>query len=247
MPSPASNIPDHPEWFLTTRWSVVLRASGSDAEQNEALEQLCRAYWPPLYAFLRREGYPQAEAEDIVQGFFERFVAKDYLRSVHPDKGRFRSFLLASLKHFASNVRRDARTARRGGSLIHLDVDDPGVAARCEAAAQASGGASVVYDRVWAETVMERAAQQLRAEYTSGGRAHIYERIRGWLAREARAGEYAAAGKDLGMSEGAVAVAVHRLRQRYRQLVRTEVAQTVPTPAEVDDEMRYLLEVLTSR
>lgn len=246
MSSPGPNASENPEWFVTTRWSMVLRASGNDTEQNEALEQLCRSYWPPLFAFLRREGYSQAEAEDVVQGFFERFLAKEYLRSVSPDKGRFRSFLLASLKHFASNVRRDARTARRGGGLIHVDVDDPAVSARCEAAVESGGDPARVFDRVWAETVMARAAHQVRSEYTSAGKGQLFEGIRGWLAKEASPGEYAAVAQQLSMTEGAVAVAVHRLRQRYRQLVRAEVAQTVPTPTEVDDEMRYLLQVLTS-
>jgi RNA polymerase sigma factor (sigma-70 family) len=232
--------------FATTRWSVVLRAAGSESQQTEALEQLCRAYWPPLYAFLRRQGHAPHQAEDLVQGFFERFLAKDYLDEVSPDKGRFRSFLLASLRHYAANVRRDQDTRRRGGTAIHFNVDEPAVAARCEAALRADHPPEVVFDRVWAETVMETAVRRLRTEYSDGGRANLYEAIRGWLAHEARTGDYAATAHALGLSEGAVAVAVHRLRQRFRQMVRAEVAHTVQSPAHVETEMRYLLEVLTA-
>jgi RNA polymerase sigma-70 factor (ECF subfamily) len=235
-----------PAQFTTTRWTVVLRAAGPDDQRLDALEQLCRAYWPPLYAFMRRQGHSPEMAEDIVQGFFERFLAKDYLRSVDPDKGRFRSFLLAALRHYAANVRRDGRTERRGGDAVFLDVHEPGVAGRCEAALQADSRPEVVFDRVWAETVMNSAARRVRAEYCDDGKVALYEVIRAWLATEARPGDYVTAAHSLGMSEGAIATAVHRLRQRFRQLVRAEVAHTVQSPAEVEDEMKYLLEVLTA-
>ena len=215
-------------------------------ETSQALEQLCRTYWLPLYAFLRRQGHIPHEAEDFVQGFFERFLAKDYLREVSPDKGRFRSFLLASLRHYAANVRRDARTERRGGALIHLNIDERPVAARCDAALQSDHRPEIVFDRVWAETVMDTAARRLRDEYLKDSKSALFETIRVWLASEARPGDYAAAAQSLGMNEGALAVAVHRLRQRFRQLVRAEVAHTVQSPAAVDDEMRYLLQVLTA-
>jgi len=232
--------------FTTTRWTVVLRAAGPDAQQFEALDQLCRTYWPSLYAFLRRQGHAPEVAEDVVQGFFERFLAKEYLRNVSPDKGRFRSFLLASLRHYAANVRRGGRTKRRGGASVHVDINDPGVAGRCEAALQTDPRPEVVFDRVWAETVMDAAARRLRAEYFGDCRGALYEVIRVWLASEARPGDYALAAQALGTSEGSVATAVHRLRQRFRQLVRAEVAHTVQSPTEVDDEMTYLLEVLTA-
>jgi RNA polymerase sigma-70 factor (ECF subfamily) len=233
--------------FATTHWSVVLSASErASPEAAEALEKLCRAYWPPLYAFLRRQGQSAHDAKDIVQGFFERFLAKDYLREVSPDKGRFRSFLLVSLRHYTANLRRDARTERRGGSLIHMDIDEPGVIARCEAALQTDHRPEVVFDRVWAETLMDTAARQLRDDYFKDGKAKYYETIRVWLASEPHPGEYAAVAQSHDMSEGAVAVAVHRLRQRFRHLIRAQVAHTVQSPAEVEDEMRYLLEVLTA-
>lgn len=242
---PVAN-PGVPTQFTTTRWTVVLQAAGAESGPNEALEQLCRVYWPPLYAFLRRRGYSSHEAEDVVQGFFERFLAKDYLRDVSPEKGRFRSFLLASLRHFAANVRRDRQTERRGGGVPHLDLDNPEIAARCEAALEADCRPEVVFDRVWAETIMDRAARQLRRDQVESGKAGVYEVIRVWLATEPRPGAYAAAATKLGMTEGAIATAVYRLRQRFRELVRAEVAHTVLSPTDVESELTYLLDVLSA-
>ena len=235
-----------PGLFHTTHWSVVLRASGSAPDQFQALEELCRTYWPSLFGFLRSEGRSPQEAEDLVQGFFERFLAHDYLRGVNPDKGRFRSFLLACLRHYSANVRRDGLAQRRGGRIVHLDINEPGVSARCEAAVQSEPGPEMVFDRIWAETLMHNAAQRLRSEFVNSGRGELYEKIRVWLASEPRAGEYASVSEVLRLTEGAVATAVHRMRQRYRQLVRAEVAHTVQSPDELADEMRYLLAVLTA-
>lgn len=186
--------------FNTTHWSVVLRAVGPDTSQVTALEQLCQTYWPPLYVFLRREGWSSHEAQDVVQGFFERFLAKDYLLTVSPNKGRFRSFLLASLRHYAANIRRDRQTERRGGKILHLDIHDPVVSARCETALQSQPQPELAFDRVWAETVMHNAAQRLRKEYAESGKGDLYEIIRVWLASEAQPGKYAAAGQALDLS-----------------------------------------------
>jgi RNA polymerase sigma-70 factor (ECF subfamily) len=224
----------------------VLRARAEPAAASQALEALCRTYWPPLYTFLRCQGYAPDDAADAVQGFFERFLARDSLQAVSPEKGRFRSFLLASLRHYTANLRRDRRAARRGGGAVHVALDDPDPGARCEAALQTAARPEAAFDRVWAQTVMETAARRLRSEYVDDGRRELHERLRGWLAREARPGDYAVPAHALGMSEGAVAVAVHRLRHRFRELVRAEVAHTVQAPAEIDAEMRYLLEVLTT-
>ncbi|MBL9172679.1 MAG: sigma-70 family RNA polymerase sigma factor, partial [Verrucomicrobiales bacterium] len=208
--------------------------------------QLCRTYWSPLYAFLRRQGTPPAEAEDLVQGFFEQFLSKDYLRDVAREKGRFRSFLLASLRHFVANHHRDRKTQRRGGALPHLALDEPGVRERCESAAASPASPEATFDRLWAATVMERAARGLRAEYMDTGRGTLFEVLRTWLAREPQTGEYARVAPDLGLSEGALAVAVLRLRRRFRERIRQEVAQTVATPGDITGEMRHLLQVLTS-
>ncbi|MFO1458879.1 MAG: sigma factor [Verrucomicrobiota bacterium] len=241
MPEPAPSV------FATTHWTLVLSARDGDREPAAgALAQLCGTYWPPLYAYLRRQGTHPAEAEDLVQGFFEQFLSKDYLRDVAREKGRFRSFLLASLRHFVANHHRDRKTQRRGGALPHFTLDEPGARERCESAAAAAVPPEITYDRLWAATVMERAARGLRAEYLETGRGKLFEVLRTWLAREPQAGEYSRIAPDLGMSEGALAVAVLRLRRRFRERIRHEVAQTVATPEDISGEMRHLLEVLTT-
>lgn len=235
--------------FATTHWSIVLTArkeGGSEPQIQEALTQLCRTYWPPLFAYLRRQGYSQHDAEDLVQGFFERLLEEDFLRDVAREKGRFRSFLLAALRHHVANVHRYQRTQRRGGSQIHIALDEPGVGERCEAALASGGIPELVFDRVWAETVLANAAARLRKEYATSGRAQLYEVLRRWLAVEAKPGEYARLSSSLEMTEGALAVAVHRLRHRFRQLARAQVAETVRAPGDVEEELAHLLRVLSS-
>ncbi len=232
--------------FATTQWSVVLGARCGAPEVREALARLCQTYWPPLFAFLRRQGYSAHDAEDLVQGFFERLLAEDFLRDVAREKGRFRSFLLAALRHHVANVHRHERTQRRGGSFPHVALDHPGVLDRCEAALATGCAPELVFDRVWAETVLAQAASRLREEYAASGRDCLYEGIRRWLAVEAAPGEYASAAPGLAISEGALAVAVHRLRQRYRHLARAQVAETVRAPGDIDEELQHLLRVMSS-
>lgn len=225
--------------FLTTRWSVVLEArEAGQAGAEAAWAALCGAYWAPLRAYLRRTGVPPADAEDLVQGFFERLLARDSLREVAPEKGRFRFFLLAALRHHVLNRVRDSRAQRRGGGAAHVPWDER----------EGGGGeraAELAYDREWARTVMENAARRLRQGYEAGGRGALFEQLRPWLAREAQPGEYARCASALGMTEGSMAVAVHRLRHRFRSLIREEVALTVPSAGEIDEEMRHLFRVLT--
>ncbi|MCC7376797.1 MAG: sigma-70 family RNA polymerase sigma factor [Verrucomicrobiales bacterium] len=233
------------ETFATTHWSVVLSARGEHRpEVDGALAELLRSYWPPLFAFLRRQGYAVPDAEDLVQGFFERFLAEDFMKSVAQEKGRFRSFLLAALRHHVANVHRRDRAMRRGGVAVHVSLDDPAVWERCEAHLATGLEPEVLFDRVWAETVLARAAAELREEYRRSGRLELYEALRRWLAVEAKPGEYAAASSALGMTEGAMAVAVHRLRRRLREITRVLVAHTVSTPGEVEDELRHLSRTL---
>lgn len=233
--------------FATTDWNMVLSArGGSTPPVDEALGRLCGTYWPPLYTYLRRDGRPQEEAEDLVQGFFEQLLAKNYLLDVAREKGRFRSFLLAAMRHYASNVSRDQRAQKRGGGALRLGLDEPGVRERCEAAAAPPTDPEIAYDRLWAATVMERAARLLREEQDRPDRADYYNTLRTWLAREPHPGEYASAARRLGLSEGALAVAVLRMRRRFRELIRAEVARTVASPTDVDDELRHLLRVLTT-
>lgn len=242
--------PSHqPEAFATTHWSTVLSARGREArtEVDAALTRLCQTYWPPLFVFLRRQGYSPHDAEDLVQGFFERFLAEDFIRDVAREKGRFRSFLLASLRHHVANVRRHQQSQRRGGRCVHTTLDDPGITERCEAALATEAEPELTYDRLWAETVLAEAAAELRREYAEAGKWALYDAVRGWLVVEARPGEYASVAPRLGMTDGALAVTVHRLRQRFRQIVRSQVAHTVQSPEEIEDELRHLLQVLIGR
>ena len=209
------------------------------------MARLCAAYWPPLYAFLRRDGCTSEEAEDLVQGFFEQFIAGDYLRDVSRDKGRFRSFLLGCLKHYAANVRRKLRTQRCGGSRPHLPLLDPEALGRCEAALACSPPDDSVFDRVWAETIMHKSVARVRQEYSAAGKETIFDKLSRWLAAEAKVGDYARESAAVGLTEGAMAAAVFRLRRRFRQLVREEVGNTVQSPEDVDGEMQHLLTTLT--
>jgi RNA polymerase sigma-70 factor (ECF subfamily) len=222
-----------------------LNAKDTDAPRaNEALEALCRTYYYPLYAFVRRQGHDVHAAQDLTQGFFHRFVAKDYLSSVAPEKGRFRSFLLASLKHFLSHARERESAIKRGGGQKFVSLD--GLEERYSQEPLAVLAAEVAYDRGWATTLMERALDNLSREFETEGKADQFERLQRFLAREPAAGEYAAIGAAANMAPGAVSVAVHRLRQRYGEAVRAEVANTVAHPAEVDEELRHLFAVLTA-
>ena len=232
--------------FATTCWTEVLSARPDGAPAaGDALGRLCAAYWPPLYAFLRRAGSAPEEAEDLVQGFFEQFIAGDYLRDVSRDKGRFRSFLLGCLKHYAANVRRELRTQRRGGSRPHLPLFDLDALERCEAALAANPPDDSLFDRVWAETIMHKSMARLRQEYSAAGKEALFNKLSRWLAAEAKAGDYARASAGLGMTEGAISAAVFRLRQRFRQFVREETGNTVQSPQDIDAEMQHLLEILT--
>jgi len=233
--------------FATTHWTVVLTAREHAGESaSPALARLCQTYWPPLYAFLRRQGYTSHDAQDLVQGFFERFLERDFLRHADRDKGRFRSFLLASLRHYVANTNRDERAQRRGGGTHRIALDEASMLDRCEAAFSTEATPEIAFDRAWASTVMNRAALSLRAEYESRDKVALYETLSRWLATEARPGDYALVAPALGLTEGALAAAVFRLRQRFRELIREEVAHTVQTPEEIAEEMKYLLQVLTA-
>jgi len=232
--------------FATTCWTEVLSARSDEAPAaGDALARLCEAYWPPLYAFLRRDGCTPEEAEDLVQCFFEQFIAGDYLRDVSRDKGRFRSFLLGCLKHYVANVRRELRTQRRGGSRSHIPLLDPEALERCEAALASNPPDDSVFDRVWAETIMHKSVARVRQEYSAAGKEATFDNLSRWLAADAKAGDYARESAAFGLTEGAMAAAVFRLRQRFRQFVREEVGNTVQSPQDIDAEMQHLLTTLT--
>lgn len=233
--------------FATTSWTVVLSAQNHhDPHASEAMSRLCRTYWPPLYAFLRRRGYSPHDSEDLVQGFFERFLEGDFLRDVLPERGRFRSFLLAALRHYTANTHRKDHTYKRGGKHAHLSVHDQDTLDRCEQALATTAHEDCLFDRIWADTVMQHAARALQREYQESGRGSLFTILQIWLAVEAKPGDYARVSSELHLSENAVAAAVYRMRQRYREIVREQVAHTVQSPTEIDEEMHHLLTTLLS-
>jgi RNA polymerase sigma-70 factor (ECF subfamily) len=233
--------------FATTHWSVVLNAQAGDAPgASEALEVLCRTYYYPLYAFVRRRGHTAAEAQDLAQEFFHRFLAKDYLSSVAPEKGKFRSFLLASLQNFLNVARVRESALKRGGGQTLVPLEDASVEERFLLEPALDLPPEAAYDRGWATTLMERAWQALREEFRAEGKSELFEQLMPFLSREPADGEYAQRASAAGLTPGAFSVAVHRLRQRYGQRVRAEVANTVAHAADVEAELRYLFQVLNA-
>lgn len=236
-----------PQQFMTTHWSLVLAAADRSSPGGEqALAQLCGTYWYPLYAFVRRQGNSAAEAEDLTQEFFRRVLEKQYLRGVGPEKGRFRTFLLVCLKRFLANEY-DKRTAlKRGGGKTHLPIDFGEADERYKLEPAHGLTAETLFERRWALTVLEQALAALSDEMRTGGKGRVFDALKPYLAAEASAPPHAVTAAALGTTEGAVKVAVHRLRQRYRQLVRDEIARTVDTEAEVDEEVGRLFEALAA-
>ncbi len=236
-------MPSHAP-FAATRWSVVLAARAhSGSQARGAMEELAQAYWFPLYAFVRRQGETPAAAEDLVQEFFARLIEKKYLAGVDRSKGRFRSFLLAAMKHFMSNQRAQAHALKRGGGkIIALDS----LSAEARYAVEPSDGMTPerLFDRRWALAVLDHVLQRLANEYASAGKAAIYQALEPCLTMGKGAADYSQTAHSLDMSESAVRVAAHRLRRRYRDLLRHEIAQTVDSASEVPDEISYLLSCL---
>lgn len=230
--------------FETTHWSLVLAArTGKSVESRTALEALCGAYWFPLYAFIRREGYAAEEARDLTQGYFARLVERRDLKDVRPELGRFRSFLLVSVKHFLSNELDRERAKKRspGSPLVSLDAQDAEARYSFEPADALTP--ETLFERKWAMTVLERTLGRL-GEENAGQKAQRFEALRAHLSGDEPAASYRELGETLGMSEDAVKVAVHRLRRRFGELLREEIADTVREAGEVDDEIRHLLGVL---
>jgi RNA polymerase sigma factor (sigma-70 family) len=226
---------------------VVLAAGHSSVPgAQEALEKLCRAYWYPLYVYVRRQGQSPHDAEDLTQEFFARLLEKKYLRLADPDRGKFRAFLLKSLKHFLVNEWEKARTQKRGGGqcFIHLDAD----IAESRYAAEPVQALTLdqVYEKRWAVTLIEAVLARLRESYATSGRLTVFEALKTFIWGEQTTLSYAEIAPRLGLTEVAVKVAVHRLRGRYRELLRAEIAQTVATPGEVDEELQHLISVLTA-
>jgi RNA polymerase sigma factor (sigma-70 family) len=234
-----------PREFATTHWSLVAAAKPDEASQTnarKALEQLCRAYWYPLYAFVRNRGHSSTDAQDLTQSFFARIIETGGFASADPKRGRFRSYLLGAMKHFLANEWDRVRDQKRGGRVKFLELDALDPEARYALEPAQSPDPDAGFDREWAQESIARALKKLRAESEANGKGELYEALKGSLTGEGPSRSETAA--RLGMTEGAVKVAVHRLRQRYREILRAEIAQTVTDPSDIDDEMRHLVDAL---
>jgi RNA polymerase sigma-70 factor (ECF subfamily) len=228
-------------WFVTTHWSLVQSARVKDSPQSAAaLETLCRTYWYPLYAYLRRQGRPAHDAQDLTQGFFARLLQKDYLRAAAREKGKFRTFLLVSLKRFLANEWDREHALKRGGFVPVVSIDQEVAESRFAAEPAHHVQPDVLFDRHWAMTLLGRTMAQLQQEYVTSGRAQLFEYVQSCLAGEESALSYAAIAARLNLTEPAVKMAVHRLRARYREILRAEIAHTVSTPEEIQEEIRHL-------
>jgi RNA polymerase sigma factor (sigma-70 family) len=230
------------ESFATTRWTVVLAARQMvTPEAGRALETLCRTYWMPLYAFARRQGHAPADAEDLTQGFFAEFLRRNSLEGLNRDRGRFRAFLLAAFKHFLANEWDRAHRLKRGGGVVLLPLDAVEAESLFQDACANTPSPDRAYDRTWVLTLLDVVLQRLQAELTAAGRAEAFEHLKAFLTLDAEARPYLEVARALGMSEGAVKVAVHRIRRRYRELLRAEVAQTLARPEQVEEELAALM------
>jgi RNA polymerase sigma-70 factor (ECF subfamily) len=231
--------------FATTHWSVVLAAGQSDSSEGAAaMENLCRLYWFPLYAFVRRQGHPVHDAQDLTQEFFARFLAKEYIGRADATRGRFRNFLLACLKHFLAEQWRHAGRLKRGGGQALISWDSQTAEERLQSEPLDLLTPEKIYDRRWALTLLEQVLPRLGAEQSAAGKAAAFAQLKDYLWGEGSGGSYAEMATQLGLTEGALKVTIHRLRQRFRELLREEVAQTVAATHEVDEELRYLVSVI---
>jgi RNA polymerase sigma-70 factor (ECF subfamily) len=240
---PASTPEDQPRGFATTHWSLVLAAGERrGAESDRALEQLCRAYWTPLYAYVRRRVNDVHEAQDLTQAFFERLLEKRYLAQANPQRGRFRSFLITAFKHFLAKEWERARAEKRGGRQVVLSFD---FAARDCTADDATdqGTPERAYERQWAIALLNRVMNRLQREMERSGKGRQFQTLKEFIG--ANQSSYVEAAAELGMSESAARMATSRLRGRYRELLRDEIAHTVIAPDEIDEEIRDLFATFT--
>lgn len=232
--------------FTTTHWSVVL-AAGADLspDASEALEKLCRTYWYPLYAYVRRRGYAPEDAQDLTQGFFASFLEKNSIARADRGRGRFRTFLLAALENFLRGEWDRARAQKRGGGRQLISWDGAEAEGRYLQESAASLSPDKVFEKRWAATLLEQVLHQLRRDFARGGKVEFFEQLKPHLWGEDDAVPYARLAQTLNMSANALKVAVHRLRHRYRELLRQEIAHTVAEASEIDDEIRHLMAALS--
>jgi len=230
--------------FVTTHWSVVLAARGESAEADAALEKLCRTYWWPLYGFVRRQSYRPEDAQDLTQAFFARLLKRRDLDTVRQERGRFRSYLLASLKNFLSKARHREMAVKRGEGRPLVSLDDLLARERTDQEPSHKLSADRIYERRWALTLLDQVLARLGAEYEAAGKLPLFDRLKELLAGESGQPSQAEIAAEMQMTENAVKQAFHRLRHRYRQLLHEEIAHTVAVPADVEDELRHFIAVL---
>jgi RNA polymerase sigma-70 factor (ECF subfamily) len=237
-------MPPMRDAFATTHWSLVLTAQGESPAAHKALENLCRTYWRPLYAFLRRQGYSHEEAEDLTQGFFAVLLVRRDFDSLRAEKGRLRSYLLVSLKHFLADERERAMAVKRGKGQPLIPLED--LRNRAEAGVEPCDPltAERIYERRWAITLLEHVFRQLCDEYREADKASLFDCLKQLLPDEPGTPSHAEIAAKMGMTENAVNQAFYRFRQRYQFLLREEIAHTVTMPKDVEDELRYLIAVL---
>jgi RNA polymerase sigma-70 factor (ECF subfamily) len=231
--------------FETTNWSLILQAvAGESSAARAALASLCESYWPPVYAFIRRRGMSPADAEDLTQSYFARFFEKDYLRDFRPEVGRFRTFLLASVTHFLANEWDRERARKRGGGTVRISLDAASAEERLRLEPVDRLTPEAIFERQWAAALLARCLERLREEQSAGGGRARFERLKAFLTGEGAGADYDALAQELGLGESTLRVAVHRLRRRFAAVLREEVGRTVASPAEVDAEIRWMLETL---
>jgi RNA polymerase sigma-70 factor (ECF subfamily) len=231
--------------FSATRWTVVLTAARSDTTHaRDALAQLCQMYWYPLYAYVRRRGYAPPDAEDLTQAFFARVIEERLIASADKEKGRFRSFLVTRLNHFLADEWDRFKAQKRGGGQRLIPLEDDTAETRYQLELVDDRSPDRLFEYRWAMTLLERVFDRLRHEYETDGKSALFDELKGCLVQARAMVSYAEVGARLGMSEGALRVAVHRMRHRYRDLLRAEIAETVSGPDEVEEELRHLFGVL---
>jgi RNA polymerase sigma-70 factor (ECF subfamily) len=230
--------------FTTTHWSVVLEAQGQSPAAREALEKLCRTYWRPVYGFIRRQGPRLEEAEDLTQGFFSLLLARHDFDAVRKEKGRLRSYLLTSLKHFLASEHRRVMTAKRGKGQQLVRLDEVTAIERGEIEPADALTADRLYERRWALTLMEQVLQRLKDEYRAADNAALFDALKQLLPDEQGAQSRAEIALQLGMTDNALRQAYHRFRHRYQLLLREEISHTVAIASDVEDELRHLIAVL---
>lgn len=245
MPSSeATSVAQPAQLFATTQWSAVnLAGQDSSPEAKLALERLCATYWYPLYAYVRRKGHSVDEAQDLTQEFFAYFLERKYFQRADRNRGRFRTFLLTSLGHFLINEWTKANREKRGGGQKIISLDEETAESRF-LAGPAEQPSETVYDRGWAGVLLDRAWTALSTEQAQAGKQELFDRLKIYVWGEKNSLSYREMAEQLGMSEEAVKTSVHRLRKRYGELLRLEVAQTVLTAGDVEDELRYLISVI---